>query len=224
MKIGTENKNKLILSGVFGFIALLCLIPLYNELFGGPSSPPPNAPPVVRDETPGTRNTQSVITPGKAVTAPPGFIVGGKDAVKVGTAGRQLDPTLHMEAMLVTESLVYSGSGRNIFGAEAPPPLVMAKAETPKGPARPPVQTAPPPIAGPVGPPPLPPIDLKFFGTATAGNGIRRAFLLHGDDVFLASAGDVVQRRYRVVTIAANSIVVEDIPNANKQTLPLAAN
>jgi hypothetical protein len=64
---------------------------------------------------------------------------------------------------------------------------------------------------------------LKFFGTATAPNGTRRAFLLHGDDVFLASDGDIVQRRYKVVSVLANSIVVEDMTNNNRQTLPLLA-
>ena len=53
------------------------------------------------------------------------------------------------------------------------------------------------------------------------GRGARKAFLLQGDNVFLASAGDVVDRKYRVVSITANSILVEDIPNVNKQTLPL---
>ncbi len=72
-----------------------------------------------------------------------------------------------------------------------------------------------------LGPPPLPPIDLKFFGVATAANGTRRAFLLHGEDVFLASAGDVVQRRYKVGAIAANSIEVEDLTDNNRQTLVL---
>ena len=48
--------------------------------------------------------------------------------------------------------------------------------------------------------------------------------MLQGDDVFLASVGDVVQRKYRVVSIAANSIVVEDMPNTNSQTLPLVLN
>ncbi len=76
----------------------------------------------------------------------------------------------------------------------------------------------------PTGPPPPPPIDLKFFGTATSKNGARQAFLLHGEDVFVASPGDVVQRRYRIVTVNANSIVVEDLTNNNRQTLPLLAN
>jgi hypothetical protein len=73
----------------------------------------------------------------------------------------------------------------------------------------------------PPGPPPPPPIDLKFFGTATSANGHRQAFLLKGEDVLLASDGDIVQRRYKIVTISANSVLVEDLTNNNRQTLPL---
>jgi len=115
----------------------------------------------------------------------------------------------------VTESLVYSGTGRNIFSANSASAVVIPKAiasARPKGPVAP---------AAPLGPPPPPPIDLKFFGTATSANGVRRAFLLHGEDVFLASPGDIVQRRYKVGTISANSIVVEDMTDNNTQTLPL---
>jgi hypothetical protein len=122
-----------------------------------------------------------------------------------------------MGPMLVTEKLVYSGSGRNIFSAESAPveiPKAIASAR-PKPVV--PVYTPPP------GPPPPPPIDLKFFGTATSANGKRQAFLLHGQDVFLASDGDIVQRRYRIVGVTANSILVEDMPNNNRQTLPLIA-
>ena len=71
------------------------------------------------------------------------------------------------------------------------------------------------------GPPPPPPIDLKFFGTSSLENGHRQAFLLHGEDVFLATDGDIVQRRYKVLTVSANSVLVEDMTNNNRQTLPL---
>jgi len=122
-----------------------------------------------------------------------------------------------MAAMLVTEKLVYTGSGRNIFST-ASVPVAIPK---PIAPARPkavaPVYTPPP------GPPPPPPIDLKFFGTASSASGKREAFLLHGQDVFLAADGEIVQRRYRVITVSANSILVEDMTNNNRQTLPLIA-
>ncbi len=143
----------------------------------------------------------------------------GGEAKRLGTTSAQLDPTLRMGPMLVTESLVYSGSGRNIFSANSAPvelPKLVASVRTGQAAAK----------SGPVmpsGPPPPPPIELKFFGTVTSASGMRRAFLLHGDDVFLASDGDVVQRRYKIVTVLTNSIVVDDLANNNKQTLPLLA-
>lgn len=217
MKVGNEDRKKLIVAGVLGFCALLAVFYLYETLFGGPSTPPPAKAVVV---TAPTVKTIGVVS--KNVSAPAGYAVGG--AQKVATTSGQLDPTLHMEAMLVTESLVYTGTGRNIFAggvvqAEVPK---LAKVEAPKFPARPPQTPVPPP--GPAGPPPPPPINLKFFGTATTPNGNRRAFLLNGDDVYLASVGDVVQRRYRVVSITASSILVEDMPNSTRQTLPLTGN
>jgi len=73
----------------------------------------------------------------------------------------------------------------------------------------------------PVGPPPPPPINLKYFGTAVRVSGRRQAFLLQGEDVYLASEGDIVARKYRIVTIGTNNIQVEDLVNKDTQTLPL---
>jgi hypothetical protein len=149
----------------------------------------------------------------KAAAAPSGNV-----AKSLGTTSAQLNPTLRMEAMLVTESLVYSGSGRNIFSASSVPVNIPPAIAPPR-----PKPGPPPPPPPPPGPPPPPPIDLKFFGTATGADGKRAAFLLHGDDVFLAADGDIVQRRYKVISISANSILVEDMANNNRQTLPLLA-
>ena len=188
---------------------------IYDAFYGGTTSAPP--PPVIVEapQTPGG---------GRGVTAAPGNVAAGS-ATRLGTTSGQLDPTLHEEAMLVTEGLVYSGTGRNIFaaaGQQAPPPVQVAV--KPVAPARPQVAAYVPPPPPPTCPPTCPPIQLKFFGTSTSAAGVRKAFLLQGDDVYLASVGDVVQRKYRVVSIAANSIVVEDMPNTNSQTLPLVLN
>ncbi|HUZ95020.1 MAG TPA: hypothetical protein VMU57_08915 [Edaphobacter sp.] len=195
MKMGAEDKKKLrILVGV-GVLALGAVVYMYTEL-----STPDAAPPVA---------TTATVPVARRVPSKAGV------AKNVGTAATHLDPTLHMKAMLVTESLVYSGSGRNIFSANSAPAVIIPRAiasARPKGPIVP---------VAPLGPPPPPPIDLKFFGTATSGQGVRRAFLLHGEDVFLASPGDIVQRRYKVGAISANSIVVEDLTDNNTQTLPL---
>jgi hypothetical protein len=201
---------------VAGFVLLAGGI-LYFELpHGGPApvastvvTTPATAAPVVG----GTRSNGTKT--GTVISVPPGNAVGNA-AKNLGTTSAQLDPTLRMAAMLVTESLVYTGGGRNIFSSSSVPvdiPKPIAPVRTAK--------VAPGPPPPPPGPPPPPPIDLKFFGTATGANGARRAFLLHGDDVFLASDGDIVQRRYKVVTVSVNSIVVEDMANNNRQTLPL---
>jgi hypothetical protein len=185
------------------FVAIAAVILYYD--FRDTSSPPPAAPAVV---------TAPVTTAPARTTA----ATSGKAAKNLGTTSAQLDPTLRMEAMLVTESLVYSGNGRNIFSVNSAPieiPKPIASVRPKPGP--------PPPPPPPPGPPPPPPIDLRFFGTATAPDGTRRAFLLHGEDVFLASDGEIVQRRYKVVSISASSIVVEDLGNNNRQTLPLLA-
>jgi hypothetical protein len=177
-------------------------------------SPPPTAAPVV---VTAPVKVAPVAKTGAVVAVPPGSS-GGAAAKNLGTTSAQLDPTLRMEAMLVTESLAYSGSGRNIFSAtsvpvDIPKPIVPVR----------PKPGPPPPPPPPPGPPPPPPIDLKFFGTATSADGKREAFLLHGDDVFLASDGEIVQRKYKVISISANSILVEDMANNNRQTLPLLA-
>ncbi|SNT24646.1 hypothetical protein SAMN05421770_10661 [Granulicella rosea] len=219
MKAGTDNKKQTMMAAGFGVLALGAVFYMYTQLFGGPSTPSPVVAPVAVHTPPPVITTTSV-TNTKGVTVPSGFAVGG-EATKIATTGGQLDPTLHEEAMRLTESVVYSGSGRNIFGAGQ----TYTQVDIPKPKVGPRPQT----IATVVEPPKPyvyvpPPIDLKFFGTATAANGDRRAFLLHGEDVFLASTGDIVQRRYKVVSIAANSIVIDDMPNNNKQTLPLQAN
>ncbi|WP_263368248.1 hypothetical protein [Edaphobacter bradus] len=202
MRIGTEDRKKLGILAVVGGLGLGAAWYIYSSLMVS-DAPQPAAPAVV--------STAKPAAPAKAAKTTGGV------AVNVGTTSAQLDPTLKMGPMLVTESLVYSGTGRNIFSSASMP--VIPKPIAPVRPKAPltPVATAP------FGPPPPPPIDLKFFGVETTANGKRRALLLKGDDVFLAGDGDIVQRRYRVLTVMANSVVVEDLANSNQQTLPLIA-
>ena len=213
MKLGTEDRKKLITAVIAGVLALGAAFYLYSELFGGTTAPTPPQPAVAVTST--TENT-----PRNAAIAPPGNAVA---AEKVGTTSGQLDPSLHMEAMRITESLVYTGSGRNIFAPGSPEaPKQVKQVVIPKSDFT--ARNTPPPPPIPQGPPPPPPINLKFFGTETNAAGVRKAFLLNGDDVFLAGTGDIVQRKYRVIAITANSIQVEDIPNSNKQSLPMIPN
>jgi hypothetical protein len=199
MKLTPDLQKKTALVSVF---VLLAAGYLYYQFSDDGSTPRP---------------VQPVTTVQSSAPASPSRTSTSGTAKTVGTTSAQLDPTLKMGPMLAAEHLVYNGSGRNIFSASSvpidiPKPVASARPKTPP----PPVYVPPP------GPPPPPPIDLKFFGTSTAASGKRQAFLLHGQDVFLAFDGDIVQRRYRVITVSANSVVVEDMANNNRQTLPLA--
>ena len=209
---GSEDRKKI--AAVVGFVLIASAL-FYFEYFytGAPATPAPVAAPV-----PAASANNA---------APAGNPPSGAAAKPLGTTSAALDPTLHMEAMLVTESLEYSGSGRNIFSASSAPvvtiPNPITAARPKPGPA-PVVVPCPPNCPPPPPPPPPPPIDLKFFGVETAADGTRQAFLLHDDSVFLASAGDVVLRRYRVISIEEKSIRVEDMQYQDTQTLPLMAN
>ncbi len=218
MKIGTEDKQKLIVAGVLAFVLIGVGYYFYSSMFGGPATPPA-APAVVTTVPLPGGSAPAATTATAGPVAGPGVKENG--AVKIGASNAQLDPTLHMAGMRAAESLVYSGTGRNIFAPGSP---LVAAAVMPKpiAPGRTIAQTTPV-VPLQTGPPPPPPINLKFFGVATQ-DGKRHALLLQGDDVFLASAGDVIARRYRIVAINTSSITVEDVPNTNKQNLPLIQN
>ena len=204
MKLGVEDRKKLAVAVVAGIGVVFALIYAYSQLF--PTIAPPAAQPVAAVPTPATVR-------GNAGNGP-----AGSNAKVVGVTAAALDPTLHMNAMLVTESLTYRGSGRNIFStstAAASIPKAVSSAR-PKSVAA--VYTPPP------GPPQPPPINLRFFGTATRTGQPLRAFLLRGEDVVLASVGDIVERRYKVLSITANAITVEDLTNDRQQALPLLTN
>ncbi len=226
MKFGTENRNKTIAAAVLGTFALLYGgYKVYDSFFAdGPTPIPATIVQTVPVAKPIAAASASVAAAGSTAgagsrpAALPAGNTAGVAATKMATSSVSLDPTLDQSAMLRTEHLVYSGSGRNIFSlVNVPAPAKMVQAKFPARPVAP-VSVAPP---LPTGPPPPPPINLKFFGTATRANGVRQAFLLQGEDVFLASQGDIVARRYRIVSISASSLQVEDMTNANTQTLPL---
>ena len=209
LKIGSEDKKKVAFAGILGVIVLFLVGRMIFQTFVGGSTPPPAPAPaqVVTAPTPVAGPVQSRTRRS---------VIAGPEAAKVSAPLAKLDPTLHPEWMAAAESLEYSGKGRNIFSMFSAAPVI----EQAKAPVRP---STPGPVVA-AGPPPPPPIELKFFGFEANKGGSRKAFLLHGEDVFIASEGDVVDHRYKVVKIAPFSMQVEDIPYHNTQTLPLVQN
>lgn len=198
LKTGSDDKKKVAIAVVLGVVVLFLVLRMAFEMMGG-SAPPPQLPPTI------------------AHRAPQATTTGDHEAVKVSASPMaRLDPTLHPEWMAAAESLKYTGTGRNIFSMSSTP----VKIEKPIGAVRPGAHAA----AVAQGPPAPPAIDLKFFGFEAHSGSERKAFLLHGDDVFIASVGDVVDHRYKVVQIAPMSIQIQDIPYNDTQTLPLIQN
>jgi hypothetical protein len=134
----------------------------------------------------------------------------GKSKKLIATA-RSLDPELRYDWLKASEDTKYQGNGRNIFEAQE---VVIQKPIAP--PIKPTVvENTPPPT------PPLPQINLKFFGFANRPGEAKKVFLEQGEDIFVASEGDIVNRRYKVIHIAPTAVEVEDVLNNNRQSIPL---
>lgn len=206
IKVGAEDKKKVIAVGVLMTVAVGVAI---YEFAGGPATPPP-AP----AKAPVARQAPAARPAGGAT----GGAAAGPEAKKLPGSG--LDPSLHLEKLALSESIEYAGDGRNIFSADSAP---MIQAETPldiarnKGPQLP--VEPPQPIV-----PQAPAIDLHYFGYSATKDGNRKAFLSHGDDVFEASAGEIVNHRYKVVAVELHSIQITDLSYNNTQTLQMQSN
>lgn len=158
---------------------------------------------------------------GSSSAAPPASSVQrSAKGSRPGTANaveNDLDPTVHLATLEASRRVKYE-PGRNIFEMQAAP------MPTPIANIRPPLPQGPP---TPTPAPPPPPIPLKFYGFANKPGEAKRIFLAEGDPqnstVFIAKQGDIVDRRYRVVQIAATSVEIEDVLYNHKQRIPLTA-
>jgi len=211
LALGTENKKQVRMAvGLFSVVLILAGYQVY-KMFAGPAVRPTPIPqpPVVLTSTAASRPATTASL-GKPAAQ-------GKDAQKLTNVG--IDPTLHFDKLALSEQVEYDGSGRNIFSAESAPvrieqPLISAR----------PGASGKPAVVIPSGPPPPPQppaIDLKYFGYTQTKNKSLQAFLTHGDDIFAAKVGEIVDRRYKVVTIMPGSVQITDLSYNNTQTIAL---
>ena len=192
MQIGAENRKKVMWAAGLGVVAVLVLL---YQLFSSPSAPVTAAQPSA---------TGVVGRPTQRVT---------KRGAKERPAEARLDPTLDLKLLAETEQTKYTGTGRNIFVAQAeviPQPVARVNLGN--------VTPTPPP---PPPPPPPPQIPLKFFGFANKPGEPKKVFLSQGEDVFIAVEGDIVDRRYKVIHIGPNAVEIEDVLYNNRQSIPL---
>ena len=112
-------------------------------------------------------------------------------------------------------------SGRDPFRFESVP------AGSPRSGAPGPGAGGPPPDqpvmpAVPQGPPPPPPIPLKFIGIAKQGAGRLYAVLRDDRGVYYGAEGDVVEGRYRILRVSADTVDVSYVDGRGRTSIPLS--
>lgn len=122
------------------------------------------------------------------------------------------NPSLRLDLLEKIRKLEYAGTHRNIFSASLPPPPPPPESEK--------KMTDSGPVLSP--PPPPPSAPFQFFGYATdPQTGKRRAFFTNGEDVFIASEGEVLLTRFRLLRIGNSSADFEEVQTNRRMTLPL---
>ncbi len=201
MQIGAENRKKLIAAISLVAIAIL-LLARWMFSFSGSASSPTGAPQAA-STAPVTTTRAAARNAGK----------NSRSRAKRVAGPRSLDPTLRFDWLKASEDTKYEGNGRNIFMAQAEIPQPHGNGTTD--------HPTEPEVSGPPQPPPPPPINLKFFGFASKPGEAKQIFLSQGEDVFIASEGQIVNRHYKVVKISPTSVEIEDVLNNNRQSIPL---
>ncbi len=137
------------------------------------------------------------------------------------------DPTLRLDLLARLQNVGATAGGRSLFDfANAPvvvPPdvKITPKKGGPKGGGPMATEVKPPDVpVTPPGPPPEPPppaIPLKFYGFVQGQGGKRAFFRLGEEEIFMASEGQLIQARYKIVRIGLSSAMVEDTQVKNNQ-------
>ena len=126
----------------------------------------------------------------------------------------QVEP-LHL-ARLTTEKPEPEGGERDPFRFGERPAPAQAPAEQPA------VAAATPQPHVPTGPPPPPPITLKFIGLVDTSDQRKIAVLSDGQNVFYGRVGEVVDGRYRIERISAESIEMAWADGTGRQLIRLS--
>lgn len=203
--LGTENKRQVyIVIALAAVIVLAGGYELYNYM-GTPSTPTQH---LVVGSAPANAPAQRPAAPNAQQAA------AGPQAQRV--ASNNIDPALHLDKLAQSEDVVYAGTGRNIFSAESAPIAIPNPVINPR--------TGPQAVVTTPQQPRPPAIDLKYFGYSQSPDKAMRAFLVRGDDIYMARPGEIVDHRFKIDSIMPGSIQITDLGYNNTQTLPLSAN
>ena len=214
LALGTENKRQVIIASVLGVILVICGFVVFHMFFESPS--PSDSGPVPAAPPPQNQPAPAGAQPGSSSGAPSSTSpVHGNEAQRLTNAG--IDPALHFDKLAQSEDVEYSGSGRNIFSAESVPVVIPKLIVPPRpGPGSSIVVNTPPQ------PPKPPAIDLRYFGYSQDEHKQLKAFFMHGDDIFMAKTGDIVDHRFKIGAIHPLNVEVTDLAYNNTQVVEIS--
>lgn len=124
---------------------------------------------------------------------------------------------LRLEA-LAAERGEPSRTNRNPFRFQQ---RVAAPAPRPVAPPPPTAEMTRPVPTAPPGPPPAPPISLKFIALVERANGVKWAVLSDGKTTMYGKDGDTIDGRYRIVKIGEESVEVTHLDGRGRQVIRL---
>jgi len=240
MKFGGDPKQLRTLS----ILGVVLAVILYFNYFSGPDTPAP-----ATRRTAGTNTAPQMNLPSTTLTAPRKPTEERKRIQldrraqefrpRVGPARPEdrpdpmtVDPTLRLDKLTRLEKIQITGGSRSLFDFSNIPsgenstvakiiPSPKKTAAVPKafiGPMNKPPD--PPKLV--VAPPIAPPIPLKFYGFTSGSRGVnKKGFFLDGDDIVVASEGDLIKTRYKVIRIGLTNVTMEDTQFKQQQTLPI---
>jgi hypothetical protein len=131
-----------------------------------------------------------------------------------------VDPTLRLDMLTRLQFVKPEEGGRSLFEI-GPAPLTPEQKQLLE--QAPKLTPKTPPVVTPVNTTPVVNIPLKYYGFAKSGEkgAGDRGLFLDGDNVLVASEGEVVKQHYLVVELTANSARLEDVQLKRGQTLPV---
>lgn len=228
MKLGAEPKK---IAALVGLLAVAAVVFMINSDSGVPQSSSPQA------GRPGAASPGGAAVTAARETAPR-TTARGRGGTEFRPSLRpkrgeeradpaNIDPTLRLDVLAKLQEVNVEGTRRSIFDFSQPPPpkpdpKQVAAAKTPVPSPLVKAEVKEPEKAAEPVKPQAPPVPLKFYGYLTRTNQpAKRAFFIEGEDIHVVSEGDMVKKRYKIVRIGVNSVVVEDTQFGQQQTLPL---
>lgn len=207
---------------VGGLLGVVVAVALYNFMGGSDDATTnPSGPSVVKATSSVATSTMNPTLTRRTESGNKGKQ--GALRLKPVDPSSVIDPTLKLGMLDRVRSVKLIEGGRNLFDTGPD----MAQVQMPKIPVVKPMLPKPLPV-GPAlpAPPPPPPhvqIPLRYYGfvrPTLRGDG-NRGYFMDGENILMATEGDVLESRFLVVALSPNTARIEDIQLKQGQDLPL---